>query len=276
MSFRETLKKGASLCFHSRLDKEEFLELKKVGIDSVELSFSFDKLMNEYDFTERYAEYASLAEEVGIELWSLHLPFGHANDISHTDSYIRAITYYTNRKLVEAAAKVGVKVIVLHPSSEPIFDDIRGERLRFAREEIIRLNGLCEKLGLKLAVENLPRTCLCNSSSEMIGLLTGTGAGIVFDTNHSLAEDNVKFLAALADSKIPIYSLHISDYDFVDERHRLPGDGINDWSGIFRELERAGYEGPLMYEVPCKPKERDEISYSDLAENMKALSDGKI
>ena len=110
----------------------------------------------------------------------------------------------------------------------------------------------------------------------MIELLNGTGAGIVFDTNHSLAEDNVKFLSALADSKIPIYSLHISDYDFVDERHRLPGDGINDWSGIFLELERAGYEGPLMYEVPCKPKERDEISYSDLAENMRALSGGEI
>jgi sugar phosphate isomerase/epimerase len=86
----------------------------------------------------------------------------------------------------------------------------------------------------------------------------------------------VKFLSALADSEIPIYSLHISDYDFVDERHRLPGDGVNDWSGIFRELERAGYEGPLMYEVPCKPKERDEISYGDLAANMRALSRGEI
>ena len=276
MSFPKKLKKAASLCFHSRLDREELLELKNAGIEAVEVSFHFDKAMNVYDFPERYEEYRALAEEVGIELWSLHLPFGGALDISSKEEYIRAIAYYTNRKLIEAGARMGVKVIVLHPSSEPISDEIRPLRLEHSKREIIRLRELCDKFGLKLAVENLPRTCLCNTSREMIDLLSGTGAGIVFDTNHSLAEDNVEFLSALADSGIPIHSLHISDYDFVDERHRLPGDGINDWGGIFRQLERVGYTGPLMYEVPSIPKERDEITYEDLSANMTALQNGEI
>ena len=276
MSYRKELKKAASLCFHSRLDREELLCLKTAGIEAVELSFQFDKAMNVYDFPERHEEYRAIAEEVGIELWSLHLPFGGALDISSKEDYLRAITYYTNRKLIEAGAKMGVKVIVLHPSAEPISDDIRPLRLKNSREGIIRLREICDRFGVKLAVENLPRTCLCNTSREMIELLSGTGAGIVFDTNHSLAEDNVEFLSNLADSGIPIYSLHISDYDFVDERHRLPGDGINDWDGIFRQLERAGYTGPLMYEVPSKPKERDELTYEQLSANMTALQSGEI
>ena len=276
MSFPKNLKKATSLCFHSRLDREELLGLKNAGIEAVEVSFHFDKAMNVYDFPERYDEYRAMAEEVGIELWSLHLPFGGALDISSKEEYIRAIAYYTNRKLIEAGSKMGVKVIVLHPSSEPIPDEIRPLRLEHSKREIIRLRELCDEFGLKLAVENLPRTCLCNTSREMIDLLSGTGAGIVFDTNHSLAEDNVEFLSALVDSGIPIHSLHISDYDFVDERHRLPGDGINDWGGIFRQLERAGYTGPLMYEVTSIPKERDEISYEQLSANMTALQNGEI
>ena len=268
---------ATSLCFHDRIDREELEGLKRVGIEAVEISFRFDKLVNEYDIIERWKEYKEIADDVGIELWSLHLPFGYALDISSKDSCIRSIAWYFNRKLVSVAREMGVKVIVLHPSSEPITDDVRPKRLEYAREEIIRLNAFCEELGLKLAVENLPRTCLCNSSSEMIELLSGTGAGIVFDTNHSLYEDNVKFLSALVDSGIPIHSLHISDYDFVDERHHLPGDGNNDWRAIFSELQRGEYSGPLMYEIPSKAKDRDfEISYEMLSSNMKALVKGEI
>ena len=129
---------------------------------------------------------------------------------------------------------------------------------------------------MKLAVENLPRTCLCNRSAEMIALLRDTGAGVVFDTNHSLVEENVAFLKALTDAGLEILSLHISDYDFVDERHRLPGDGINDWKGIMSVLEQAGYHGPLMYEVPKQPKEREPITTAQLSENMRKLGAGEF
>ena len=110
----------------------------------------------------------------------------------------------------------------------------------------------------------------------MIALLDGSGAGIVFDTNHALAEDNITFLSSLINSGIPIHSLHISDYDFVDERHRLPGDGVNRWQDILALLERAGYTGPLMYEVSRKPKERDELTVEELYQNMVALASGEI
>ena len=271
MTYAQGLRFGTSLSFCQKIDRDTLSALKAAGIAAAELSFGFDYFMNQIDFPKNWLEYSAMAREEEVELWSIHLPFSAHLDISHVSSELKAITLYTHRLLIEAAGRAGVKIAVLHPSSEPIKDEDRSEKLRRSREAIILLNGECEKYGMKLAVENLPRTCLCNRAAEMVALLEGTGAGIIFDANHSLLEENVGFLSSLVDSGLKIHSLHISDYDFVDERHRLPGDGLNNWHGIFAQLERAGYAGPMLYEVSRQPKERDEISLSQLTENMKRL-----
>ncbi|MEA4890289.1 MAG: sugar phosphate isomerase/epimerase family protein [Clostridiaceae bacterium] len=276
MTYMQNLRFGTSLSFYRKIDRDTLRNLKDVGISTVELSFDYDYYMNQIDFSKNWLEYSKIAQEENVELWSIHLPFSSYLDISNMDHELRAISICTNRNLIEAAGKAGVKIVVLHPSSEPITDEERYERLCLSHEAIKFLNTECEKYRMKLTIENLPRTCLCNRSSEMIELLKDTGAGIVFDTNHSLIENNVSFLSALIDSGLKIHSLHISDYDFVDERHRLPGDGLNNWHEIFSQLERAGYNGPLLYEVSRQPKERDEISLSQLIENMKKLSAGEI
>ncbi len=268
MSFAEKLKGGTSLCVTRVLSREALQELKDNGIETAELSFNFDYFMNKINFPETAAMYGEIAKEVGVELYSLHLPFSRNLDISSTNKEFRSWALYTNMTLIKAAAAAGIKVIVLHPSSEPITDEDRPERMRLSREYIIKFREECDKYGMRLAVENLPRTCLCNTSDEMIELLDGTGAYVVFDTNHSLKETSVEYLHNLVDHGVKIISLHISDYDFVDERHRLPGDGVNDWKGILAELERGGYEGPLMHEVGYKPVERGITTVADIARSI--------
>ena len=276
MTYGQTLKKGTSLCFTGSLSAESLADLKANGIDAVEFSFSRDRYYNEFDFVNRAQEYADRVKAAGLEWWSLHLPFSGKLDITNMDDEMREEIVKINTEMILAAGKAGCKVAVLHPSSEPISDDIRPQRLAYSRKNIIHLREACDQVGMKLAVENLPRTCLCNRSQEMIELLRDTGAGVVFDTNHSLVEENVAFMRALTDAGLEILSLHISDYDFVDERHRLPGDGINDWKGIMSVLEQVGYSGPLMYEVPKQPKEREPITTAQLSENMSKLAAGEI
>ncbi|NLM77865.1 MAG: sugar phosphate isomerase/epimerase [Ruminococcaceae bacterium] len=276
MLYAQSLRQGLSLSFYRKMDREIFREIRRNGIKAVELSFGFDDYMNSIDFPKNWQAYANMAQEEDLELWSIHLPFSARLDISQPDEALRHITLYIHRLLVETAAKAGIKVAVLHPSSEPILDAERPERIRRSREGIIKMQSVCDDNGMKLAIENLPRTCLCNGSAEMIELLQGTGAGIIFDTNHSLIEENVHFLTELVDSGIKIHSLHISDYDFVDERHRLPGDGINNWPALIAQLKRAAYDGPLLYEVSRQPKERKEISIDQLAENMQKLAAGEM
>lgn len=272
MKYAQTLKKGTSCCFGGQLTAENLPLYKQAGIDCVEISYPNVEALRESE-----AIITGLHKEYDIELWSIHLPFSRKLDISMTDDEARRFIIDTNAALIREAGKLGVKVAVLHPSSEPITDEDRPERLRRSKAAIAELNAVCEEVGMKLAVENLPRTCLCNRYTEMIELLKGTGAGIVFDANHSLVDDNVEFLTALADSGIEIYSLHLSDYDGIDERHRLPGEGINDWKALLAILERASYQGPLMYEVPMKPKTCEvPYTYDDLRENQRRLADGDI
>lgn len=66
------------------------------------------------------------------------------------------------------------------------------------------------------------------------------GLYMCFDSNHLLGEANPDFLRRLYEAGLAgrIGSVHISDYDFTDERHELPGNGKNDcrpsspdWSG---------------------------------------------
>ena len=272
MKYAQTLKKGTSCCFGGQLTAENLPLYKNAGIDCVEISYP-----NAETLCESEALMKALYKEYGIELWSIHLPFSRKLDISIFDDEARRFIINTNIDLIKKAAEIGVKVAVLHPSSEPITDVDRPERLRRSKEAIIELNNVCKAAGMKLAVENLPRTCLCNRYTEMIELLKDTGAGIVFDANHSLTDDNVEFLSALVDSGIEIVSLHLSDYDGIDERHRLPGEGINNWNALLSLLEKANYSGPLMYEVPMKPKTCEvPYTYDDLKENQRKLAAGEL
>jgi sugar phosphate isomerase/epimerase len=45
----------------------------------------------------------------------------------------------------------------------------------------------------------------------------------------------------------------MSDYDFLDEKHYFPGNGLIDWKEVVELLEEAGYEGPFLYEGGFSP-----------------------
>ena len=279
MKYAETLKKGTSTAFLPSVELEDWKKLKAAGIDCLELSFHYEFYMDTIDFPKNAELYAERAKQAGIELWSIHLPFSPNYDISSENPEDREEILRANRLLIEAAGRIGIKTAVLHPSSEPIEKERRARRFRLSREAICYLRGVADRAGVVLAVENLPRTCLCNKAPEMIELLGGTGATVVFDTNHSLFQDNISFLNALLDAGLQLRTLHISDYDFVDERHRLPGMGINDWNGFLDILEKAEYSGPLMYEVVSKPRDGDPkyaVTLETLANNMKDLASGKL
>jgi sugar phosphate isomerase/epimerase/FMN phosphatase YigB (HAD superfamily) len=281
---RSDMKIGSSSCFTGALTEELLTPLAKAGLDYLEYTGNYVFYMRTTKFPENAEKILETVRKSGLEPWSFHLPFSRKLDISNPDKELRAVTIVTNRTLIEAAARAGAKVIVLHPSSEPIADEDRPERLRLSREAIIELAEVAKENGVRLAVENLPRTCLTRTSDEMIALVKDTGAGVIFDTNHNLIEDNCEYIKNVANAGLELLSVHISDYyrdenGVLDERHTLPGTGINKWNDIVDTLVACGYEGPLMYEVPAKAKNRaegDPITPEELTQNMRDLRDGKI
>ena len=68
-----------------------------------------------------------------------------------------------------------------------------------------------------------------------------------------------------------IVTTHVSDYDFVDEKHWLPGEGKVDWQALVQALKDVGYNGPWLYEIgfECPNtlwRERD-LTCEDFANN---------
>ena len=267
MTDRMTWKTGASTCFSQSLTEVDMKAYADAAIDWVELSFSADEYIHQLDFLNRAETIAEMAGRHGLTLWSIHLPFSKHIDISAMSDADRASAVRLDLDILEAAAWAGIQVAVVHPSSEPIEVSERADRLKNSRQSLLTLAERAQKLNLRLAVEDLPRTCLGNCSDEIELLLRDNpGLSVCYDTNHLLFQDNVAFIKAIG---CRIITLHVSDYDFIDERHLLPGEGKNDWAAIVDALEHVDYSGPWMYEVGSRGK----YTLKDLQANRRRFVD---
>lgn len=213
------------------------------------------------------------ASETGVEVRSIHLPFlpFASNDLSSLDAQVRKNTVANHAELIARAGEIGTHIAVVHPSGEPIPAVERADRLQYTQESLARLAEAAAKYGATVAVENLPRTCIGNCTAEMRFLLEADARlRLCFDTNHLLGEKNADYIRALGRYFI---NIHVSDYDFTDEKHWLPYEGKTDWVELVTLLEEAGYEGPFLYEVPRhipSNLNRRELVYADYRENYEA------
>jgi sugar phosphate isomerase/epimerase len=143
-------------------------------------------------------------------------------------------------------------------------EEERPEKIKRAIEMIASLTDAARASGIILALENLPRTCLCRTHDEMEAFLAAIpDLRVCFDTNHNLSEPNADYIRAVGDK---IVTLHISDYDFVDEKHWFPLDGGIDWRELLAVLEEVNYTGRFTYETMPEGK-----TYEDLANNYNTL-----
>lgn len=101
----------------------------------------------------------------------------------------------------------------------------------------------------------------------MLQILDSIGSvGICFDTNHMLNEKSEEFIRTVGNR---IRTIHVADYDRVNERHWMPGRGVNDWNAIISALIETGYHGAFMYEVV--KREGDQFTFADLKLNYESL-----
>lgn len=247
-----------------------FAAMRDAGIDAMEISVTWDlyKDLN-------YRDLKRFAAEYGVQLWSYHLPFCpfEVVDISSPDKAVRegTIRYFT--ELMEQAADIGIDKFVVHPSGEPLDPKERESHFCTAEESLDRMAEIAHRLGGIVAVEDLPRTCLGNTSEEIRRLLAvNDKLRVCFDTNHLLSEDPVKFVQAVGNK---IVTLHMSDCDGRDERHWMPGEGTLDWPALVAALESVGYDGVWMYELQLVAKDtidrpRD-LTFADFKENARYL-----
>lgn len=232
-----------------RISDELVKNCAKAGIKNIELSIG--QLPIDFDNNEMIrtlAYHHSLFKKYGIKVVSVHIPFGREWDICDCRDDVRALALAREMDVVRCCAFMAPERYIIHTSSEPIPDCEREERIKLFRETAAELAKVC--YPSKLAVENLPRTCMGNVGEEVIAMTDGIdNVCICCDLNHNLKEKTYELIEKLGSR---IETLHVSDYDEIDEKHWLPGEGVNDWNKIIGALEKGGYTGPFLYEVLAK------------------------
>lgn len=236
---------GLSMCGNKPIDEKGFAELYENGIEFAELSEGDADGYSAYDAKA----IKSAAQKAGVKLWSLHLPFYPFEkvDPSSLQADVRKYTVSLNTEIIKRWSDIGIEKFIIHPSGEPIDDSVREERLKRSAESLSVLAENAARCGAVIAVEDLPRTCLGRNSEEIGFLLSANDKlRVCFDTNHLLSEKISDFIKNMGDK---IITTHISDYDFADERHWLPGEGDIDWQELLNALKSVGYKGPWLYEL---------------------------
>lgn len=185
----------------------------------------------------------------GVDVESVHVPFGKFWDFCAADEEIRAACV---RRTVNLAARLrpygGIKYLVVHTNGVDF--PASGNReigIAALRKSLVDLSG---EVGLTVCAENLPRTCLGNSAAEMERIISGLPVKVALDTNHIFKDKKGDFIRAMG-GRIAV--THVSDDDGTDEKHWLPYDGVTDWNEVVGALERVGYRGTFNYETPNDP-----------------------
>ena len=254
--------------------RETFEALHAASVDAVELSNGQKSAADLIDFPALKA----YADEFGITLWSFHLAFAPFSDIDISQPEIADSTVAYSCEMIDKAAAVGIRTFVIHPSGEPIREEDRPMRLACAKTSLARLAAYAAQYGAVIAVEDLPRTCLGRDSSDILELISAHPAlRVCFDTNHLLREPIVDFIRACGDR---IVTLHVSDYDFINERHWLPGEGQIPWGEVYDALCAVGYDGYFLYEVSLNESdwtiERPRrLTFADMRRTFDEISSGR-
>ena len=254
------------------LKPEVLASVKEAGIEVIEMSYNPVEKMTNIGIVN----FAKIVKEAGLELWSVHIPFTRI-DLASPIEEERKRDVEIVKGFIDDIAEAGVGRAVIHPGFEVKYDSPREVRIDACRRSFYEVTEYGLRKGVTVCIEDLPRDCIGNTIAEMKEIVScHPDLKIVFDTNHLLQDDPIEFIKVFGDR---IVTLHVSDYEFTDERHWMPGEGKNDWNGIINVLREAGYKGPWLYELGRVAqrgiiRERD-LTFRDFYENAEALLNGR-
>lgn len=266
-------KMGTSVHDIKRLTEEKLEQLKSAGFTDIEVEVGRIRSKEDLDTLKSQIKMVrELVEKKNINIWSIHIPYGKDIDISLINDSQREQVMKEVTLLMAECENLKPEKLVIHPSYEPIPDEERAERLKACKASLRVLVQRAKEYNTQLTIECLPRTCLGNTGNEVQSIVNEVkGLGVCCDVNHLLQESPEEFIKTVGSN---VVTLHISDYDGIDERHWLPGQGVINWNNVLESLVSIAYQGPFMFEskgtfeekAQCWEKLKKDYNHSRMGE----------
>ena len=244
------------------LTYENLKEARSAGISDIEISLTSlvngDHPIPNAELKEKFRQIKQYADSAGINIWSIHMPYGADCDPSHVNETIRSCSENAYRSYIDVVSVLEPEVILFHPSWRLGLNE-RKQRMSQLVKTITSLNKDVKEIGAIIVLENLIGYKLLRSPGverplgrtveEMVEIMKSMPADVyaAVDMNH--IKNPERLISALGSR---IKSVHIADGDGEKECHQLPGRGKNNWTLILQALDQAGYTGPFLYEIRAK------------------------
>ncbi|SOD13810.1 sugar phosphate isomerase/epimerase family protein [Pedobacter xixiisoli] len=248
----------------SALTKKKLQQISDAGIDCIETGLtayinkeSLTFTLPEGEMMKKMRELKQAAKETGVEIWSIHMPYGKEIDISFVEEARRQKVVAFHQQVLKYVAVLKPKIILFHPSYYLGLNE-REMRIQQLIKSVQELNTAVKSMKATMVLENMlgPALLVSKGNQERPLLRTVEEYLTIFkllpddvyaavDLNH-IAQPEQLLLALGARVK----TLHVADGDGKAERHYFPcdGKGENDWKAIFKALQTINYKGPFMYE----------------------------
>lgn len=223
-----------------------------------------------FPFNEKTPEYIGYAKKIGLEIQSVHAPFGGCADLwEGTDEEAEEFT----AKLISCVhmcADNGVPLMVSHAYIGFGEHGVPNER---GLSYYGRVIDEAERSGVKIAFENT------EGEEFLDAILTRfkdrAHVGFCWDTGHEMCYNfSADMPGRYADR---LFSTHLNDNLGIkdingsifwhDDLHLLPFDGIADWNGIVSRLKRSDFSAPLTFELNkvSKPNRHENDIYTAMS-----------
>lgn len=274
------LKIGFSIGINA-LTPKKMQQIKAADIDCIETGLTAyinkDSLTFKFSDAEMISKIKAAkkaADDAGVQIWSIHMPYGKEIDISFVDEERRKKVIAFHKKGLEYAKLLQPKIILFHPSYYLGLNE-REERIKQLVKSVKELNAEVKAVKAMMVVENMlgPALLVSKGDQERPLLRSVEEATTIFkmfpndvyaavDLNHISKPEEL--LLALGKR---VKTLHVADGDGKAERHYFPCDdkGENNWKAIFEALAKINYNGPFMYESSTKDLKAYRECYNKLS-----------
>lgn len=277
----EPLEIGYALSI-GRFSEDTLSYSKSVGVDYVEVSGmstfvdgDLNFRMSEEEILETLELAKAAADAAGIDIWSVHMPYGAKIDLSILDEEQRQQVVDTHTKLLGYLEVLDPEVILFHPSYYLGLNE-RDRRKSQLIKSATELNEEVQGIGAIMVIENMlgPELLKDNNRERPLMRSVEETAEIfdrlpesiysAIDMNHiKNPQELIRTMGAR------LKSVHIADGSGEAENHYFPctGEGQNNWDEILAALDEAGYDGPFMYESSPQDAKEFQECYQTLYES---------
>ncbi len=154
---------------------------------------------------------------------------------------------------IKIAARLGVRVVVIHPGGKTAFTTrTQQRRIRECNIEAFRrLGNFAAECGLRIGIENMMRHGAATPADilDLLEEIDHPTVGITLDTSHAhVAGLNISDV--VHELGPHLVATHISDNDGSSDQHRTPSGGTIDWTAVMAALREIKYDGLFNLEIP--------------------------